>query len=246
MAPTSVVSAPSITGCALTPEPSSPVSTLPTLHPPVLTRPVHARLAGLSVELSATMASGDRGQGAVKSKQPAPMQVTAEQILREAHERQEDEAYIAPKQKITDPEELAVYRMRERKHFEDRLRMSRNAMGTWLKYGSFEEAQRDFERARSVYERALDVDHRNTTLWLKYSRTFNPHLLPTPLPVLTQSLNPSLNPSLDLSLNPRLNPTLEPSLNPSRSPRLSPGTPRWRCATGTSTRRATCGTAPSR
>jgi len=115
------------------------------------------------------MASGDRGQGAVKSKQPAPMQVTAEQILREAHERQEDEAYIAPKQKITDPEELAVYRMRERKHFEDRLRMSRNAKGTWLKYGSFEEAQRDFERARSVYERALDVDHRNTTLWLKYA-----------------------------------------------------------------------------
>ena len=112
---------------------------------------------------------GDRGQGQVKSKQPAPMQVTAEQILREAHERQEDEAYIAPKQKITDPEELAVYRMRERKHFEDRLRMSRNAMGTWLKYAAFEEAQRDFERARSVYERALDVDHRNTTLWLKYA-----------------------------------------------------------------------------
>ena len=176
------------------------------------------------------MASGDRGQGAVKSKQPAPMQVTAEQILREAHERQEDEAYIAPKQKITDPEELAVYRMRERKHFEDRLRMSRNAMGTWLKYGSFEEAQRDFERARSVYERALDVDHRNTTLWLKYSRTSNPHLLPTPLPALNPSPDPSLN----------------PSLNPSRSPRLSPGMPRWRCATGTSTRHAMCGTAPSR
>ena len=185
------------------------------------------------------MASGDRGQGAVKSKQPAPMQVTAEQILREAHERQEDEAYIAPKQKITDPEELAVYRMRERKHFEDRLRMSRNAMGTWLKYGSFEEAQRDFERARSVYERALDVDHRNTTLWLKYSsRTSNPHLLPTPLPALNPSPNPSLNPSP--------NPSLDSSPNPSRSPRLSPGMPRWRCATGTSTRRATCGTAPSR
>ena len=47
--------------------------------------------------------------------------------------------------------------------------MSRNAIGTWLKYASFEEAQRDFERARSVYERALDVDHRNSTLWLKYA-----------------------------------------------------------------------------
>ena len=97
------------------------------------------------------------------------MQITAEQILREARERQEDENYTAPAQKITDPEELAVYRLKERKHFEDRLRMSKHAVGTWLKYAAFEEAQRDFERARSVYERALDVDHRNTTLWLKYA-----------------------------------------------------------------------------
>jgi crooked neck len=26
-----------------------------------------------------------------------------------------------------------------------------------------------FHRARSIYERALDVDHRNITLWLRYS-----------------------------------------------------------------------------
>jgi crooked neck len=97
------------------------------------------------------------------------MQVTAEQILREARERQEDENYTAPQQKITDPEELAVYRLKERKNYEDRLRMSKHAVGTWLKYAAFEEAQRDFERARSVYERAIDVDHRNTTLWLKYA-----------------------------------------------------------------------------
>lgn len=49
---------------------------------------------------------GDRrgGMGDVKNKQPAPMQITAEQILREARERQEDENYTAPAQKITDPE----------------------------------------------------------------------------------------------------------------------------------------------
>ena len=98
-----------------------------------------------------------------KNKQPAPMQITAEQILREARERQEDDAFQAPAQKITDPEvqplrvsrmpvplvsnscmlrqELAVYRLRQRKYFEDRLRMNRNAMGTWLKYSAFEEAQ---------------------------------------------------------------------------------------------------------
>ena len=49
---------------------------------------------------------GDRrgGIGDVKNKQPAPMQISAEQILREARERQEDENYTAPAQKITDPE----------------------------------------------------------------------------------------------------------------------------------------------
>jgi len=105
----------------------------------------------------------------VKNKQPAPMQITAEQILREARERQEDDAFQAPAQKVMDPEELAVYRLQQRKHFEDRLRMNRMAIGAWLKYAAFEEAQRDFERCRSVYERALDVDHRNTTIWLKYA-----------------------------------------------------------------------------
>lgn len=105
----------------------------------------------------------------VKNKQPAPMQITAEQILREARERQEDDSHVPVTQKVMDPEELAVYRMHERKAFEDRLRMNRNAIGGWLKYGAFEEAQRDWERARSVYERALDVDHRNTVIYLKYA-----------------------------------------------------------------------------
>jgi hypothetical protein len=45
----------------------------------------------------------------VKNKQPAPVQITAEQILREARERQEADPK-APKSKITDPDELADYR----------------------------------------------------------------------------------------------------------------------------------------
>jgi hypothetical protein len=45
----------------------------------------------------------------VKNKSAAPVQITAEQILREALERQEAEPK-PPKQKITDPEELADYR----------------------------------------------------------------------------------------------------------------------------------------
>jgi hypothetical protein len=43
---------------------------------------------------------------AVKNKQPAPTQITAEQILRESKALQADE-FKPPKVTITDPEELA-------------------------------------------------------------------------------------------------------------------------------------------
>ena len=42
-------------------------------------------------------------------------------------------------------------------------------MTNWIKYARWEETQQQFERARSVYERAIDVDHRNIPVWLKYA-----------------------------------------------------------------------------
>ncbi|KAJ0047650.1 hypothetical protein Pint_17011 [Pistacia integerrima] len=104
----------------------------------------------------------------VKNKTPAPIQITAEQILREARERQEAEIR-PPKQKITDSTELADYRLRKRKEFEDLIRRVRWNISVWIKYAQWEESQKDFERARSVWERALEVDYRNHTLWLKYA-----------------------------------------------------------------------------
>ncbi|XP_021890942.1 crooked neck-like protein 1 [Carica papaya] len=104
----------------------------------------------------------------VKNKTPAPVQITAEQILREARERQEAEIR-PPKQKITDSTELADYRIRKRKEFEDHIRRARWSTSVWVKYAQWEESQKDFNRARSVWERALEVDYRNHTLWLKYA-----------------------------------------------------------------------------
>ncbi|KAG6520037.1 crooked neck-like protein 1 [Zingiber officinale] len=104
----------------------------------------------------------------VKNKTPASIQITAEQILREARERQEPEIR-PPKQKITDSHELADYRLRKRKEFEDLIRRARWNTGAWVKYAAWEESQGDFARARSVWERVLDVDYRNPTLWLKYA-----------------------------------------------------------------------------
>ncbi|XP_074567054.1 uncharacterized protein LOC141823689 [Curcuma longa] len=104
----------------------------------------------------------------VKNKTPAPIQITAEQILREARERQEPEIR-PPKQKITDSPELADYRLRKRKEFEDLIRRARWNTGALVKYAAWEDSQGDLARARSIWERVLDVDYRNPTLWLKYA-----------------------------------------------------------------------------
>lgn len=50
-----------------------------------------------------------------KNRAPASIQITAEQILREAKDRQLDVEVKAPRQQITDEEELRVFRMRKRK-----------------------------------------------------------------------------------------------------------------------------------
>jgi crooked neck len=74
-----------------------------------------------------------------------------------------------PRQKITDPDELAAYRSRKRKEFEDTIRMQPSHLGTWIKYAQWEESQSEFKRARSVYERALDINYQDKNTWLKYA-----------------------------------------------------------------------------
>jgi crooked neck len=105
----------------------------------------------------------------VKNRSAAPIQITAEQLLREAKERQLEEKPRAPKQYIADNEELQLYRQSKRKDFEDQIRHQRQFIGTWCKYALWEASQKEFERARSVFERAIDVDYRNQTLWFKYA-----------------------------------------------------------------------------
>lgn len=88
--------------------------------------------------------------------------------MREAKERQEED-YKAPKQKIADIEELAEYRLKKRKEFEDLIRRVYWNESIWVKYAKWEESQKDFARARSVWERALDYNYRSQSLWLKYA-----------------------------------------------------------------------------
>lgn len=40
---------------------------------------------------------------------------------------------------------------------------------SWVQYASWEEQQKDFRRARSVWERCLDIQHTSVPTWLKYA-----------------------------------------------------------------------------
>lgn len=105
----------------------------------------------------------------VKNKAPAAVQITAEQLIREAKERELEVVPPPPKQKISDPTELNDYKLRKRKEFEDNLRKNRMNISHWLKYAGWEESQGEIERARSIFERALDTTgSRTITIWLRY------------------------------------------------------------------------------
>eukprot|EP01138_Halocafeteria_seosinensis_P004022 gb/GECG01004113.1/.p1 GENE.gb/GECG01004113.1/~~gb/GECG01004113.1/.p1 ORF type:complete len:766 (+),score=139.72 gb/GECG01004113.1/:1-2298(+) len=103
----------------------------------------------------------------VKNRAAADVQVTAEQILVEARAHQEQPAK-PPQQHVMDTEELAEFRTKRRKEFEDKIRMRSGHVGTYIQYAQWEESQYEIERARSIYERALNVDYTETKTWLKY------------------------------------------------------------------------------
>lgn len=104
----------------------------------------------------------------MKNRAPAPIQISAEQILREAADRQEPHT-IDPVVQIHDAEEYQSYLRDRRKHFEDNIRYRREHIGNWVKYARLEEEHKEFERARSIFERALEVDVRSAELWLRYA-----------------------------------------------------------------------------
>eukprot|EP00536_Pseudo-nitzschia_multiseries_P008425 jgi/Psemu1/198021/e_gw1.213.57.1 len=111
----------------------------------------------------------NRNVGQVKNRAPAPIQISAEQLLRESADRQEV-LKVDPVVQIHDAEEYQSYLRDRRKHYEDNIRYRREHIGNWVKYAKLEEEHKEFERARSVFERALEVEPRSAELWLRYAQ----------------------------------------------------------------------------
>ncbi|KFA63701.1 hypothetical protein S40285_08787, partial [Stachybotrys chlorohalonatus IBT 40285] len=108
-----------------------------------------------------------RGPPRVKNKAAAPIQISAEQLLREAVDRQEVPLQ-APTQRFADLEELHEYQGRKRKEFEDYVRRNRINLNNWMRYAQWELEQKEFSRARSIFERALDTHPNSVQLWIRY------------------------------------------------------------------------------
>lgn len=108
-----------------------------------------------------------RGPPRVKNKAAAPIQISAEQLLREAVDRQEP-TLQAPTTRFADLEELHEFQGRKRKEYEDRVRRNRTNLNNFLGYAQWELEQKEFARARSIFERAVDVHAANVALWLRY------------------------------------------------------------------------------
>jgi crooked neck len=107
----------------------------------------------------------------IKNRAPAPIQISAEQILREAQERQEQPIVRQTKQRVEDLEELQEYRARKRTEFETRIRRVRQNIKEWINYAVWEAQQGEMPRSRSVFERALDIDAHHIQLWTRYVET---------------------------------------------------------------------------
>ncbi|RDB27073.1 Pre-mRNA-splicing factor CLF1 [Hypsizygus marmoreus] len=105
----------------------------------------------------------------VGNRAPAAIQITTEQILREAQELQETALPTSLKERLVDSEEVHEYQDHKRKEFEGRVRRTKGSIKEWLQYASWEATQSEFARSRSIFERALDVDPRNVQLWLSYT-----------------------------------------------------------------------------
>lgn len=108
-----------------------------------------------------------RGPPRVKNKGAAPIQISAEQLLREAVDRQEDSLH-KPDQRFADLEELKEFQGRKRREYEDYIRRNSQSLKNWTQYTDFEIQYKEFARARSVFERALDAIPTNPALWMRY------------------------------------------------------------------------------
>lgn len=104
----------------------------------------------------------------LKEGKTADVQVSSADILLEAHQLKQS-PYKASKQTIQDIEELRLFQQAKRREFEQHLNKNRLNYGQWIRYAKWEvDHNHDFKRARSIMERALEVNIQHVPFWVRY------------------------------------------------------------------------------
>ncbi|CUM66181.1 uncharacterized protein PRCAT00003839001 [Priceomyces carsonii] len=95
-------------------------------------------------------------------------QITSSEIINDAFQSV-SKPKERVKQLIQDLEELKSYQLNKRKEYEQQLNKNRLNFGQWLRYAKWElNNNHDFQRARSIFERALEVNVEHVPFWVQY------------------------------------------------------------------------------
>lgn len=121
---------------------------------------------------------GGAGRGSkVKNKDIAPIQISAEQLIKESTSSADplkttEEARRKLRAKVDKASGTEEALQRNREFFENKIRRERHQLGVWVRYALWEESQGGPEsgpRARSIFERSLDVSPYHAPLWIAYA-----------------------------------------------------------------------------
>lgn len=111
---------------------------------------------------------GTRSNATETKDKIADVHISSEGILKDAYDMKNGDIKT-PVQKIQDLEELRSYQLNKRREFEQHLNKNRLNYGQWLRYARWEiDMNHDFVRARSIFERALEVDVEYIPFWTHY------------------------------------------------------------------------------
>lgn len=104
----------------------------------------------------------------LKTSKTAETQVTSAEILAEAHDIKQTD-FKKPSLTIQDLDELRLFQLAKRRDYEQQLNKNRLNYGQWMRYAKWEiDHNNDFKRARSIFERALEVNVQHVPFWVRY------------------------------------------------------------------------------
>ena len=103
----------------------------------------------------------------VQNKTPAPIQITAEQLVLESVNRMKDRAKLPNQEKSKQEDE--DFRFKRRQYWEQSIRRNLCSFHTYIRYARWEEDVGEIENSRSVFERALQfTGFKEATVWNCY------------------------------------------------------------------------------